>query len=124
MLCGYGAELPAAAGVEGLTRGAAREIADAHARDLHLGYDVIAFLDPSPDAVPREIMVRGHRVPALPLDMREGRLPQWLGRLHIVLVLELGRMAWRESFIKGLSVRDGGLDIISLPTGLSINNGE
>jgi undecaprenyl-phosphate galactose phosphotransferase len=104
------------------TRGAARDIADAYGRDLHLGYDVVAFLDPSSDATPREIAVGGHHVPVLPLDMDEGRLPQWLGRPHIVLALELDEMAGRESFIEGLSVRHGDLDIISPLKGLPINN--
>jgi undecaprenyl-phosphate galactose phosphotransferase len=104
------------------TRGAAREIADAYARDLHLGYEIAAFLDPSPDAVPRELAVGGRRVPVLPLDTREGRVPEWLGRPHVVLALELDEMAGRESFIEGLSVRHGDIDIISPLKGLPINN--
>ena len=69
-----------------------------------------------------EIVVDGRRVPVLPLDTRNPRLPDWLGRPHIVLALELDEMAGRESFIESLSFYHGDLDIISPLKGLPINN--
>ncbi len=104
------------------TRGSARDIAEAYGRDLHLGYEVMAFLDPSPDAAAQEIVIDARRIPVLPLDTRNPRLPDWLGRPHIVLALELDEMAGRESFIESLSFYHGDLDIISPLKGLPINN--
>ena len=104
------------------TRGAARDIAEAYARDLHLGYEVMVFLDPTVDAVAREITVGGRRIPVLPVDTRDSRLPAWLGRPHVVLALELDEMAGREAFIEALSFHHGDIDIISPLKGLPINN--
>jgi undecaprenyl-phosphate galactose phosphotransferase len=104
------------------TRASARDIAEAYARDLHLGYEVMAFLDPAPDSVAGEMAVGARRIPVLPLDTREGRLPNWLGRPHVVLALELDEMAGREAFIESLSFHHGDIDIISPLKGLPINN--
>lgn len=104
------------------SRAAARDIADAYARDLHFGYEVRAFLDPTPGAAARETEVAGRRLPVLPLDPGAARLPEWLGRPHVVVALELDEMQGREGLIERLSLRHGDIDIISPLRGLPINN--
>ena len=104
------------------SRASAREIADAYARDLHLGYEVRAFLDPTPGAPAREVEIAGRRLPVLPLDPAAARLPEWLGRPHVVIALELDEMPGREGLIERLSLRHGDIDVISPLRGLPINN--
>jgi undecaprenyl-phosphate galactose phosphotransferase len=117
------------------TRGGAREIAQAYASDLHLGYEVTAFLDPgapagaagggagaAPAAEGGVIEVAGRRVPVVPLEAGTGRVPGWLGRPHVVVALELDEMPGREGLIERLSLRHGDIDIISPLRGLPINN--
>lgn len=100
----------------------AREIAQAYARDEHLGFQVQAFLDPSPGAQERVAEVAGRRVPVLPLDPAAKALPAWLGRPHLVVALELDEMLGREGLIESLAFHHGDLDVISPLKGLPINN--
>jgi undecaprenyl-phosphate galactose phosphotransferase len=108
---------------------AALEIAAAlGARGDHLGYRVEAFLDPDadPDGPPRALPVGGRAVPVLPLDPRARELPgwlaAWLGRPHVVVALELDRLAGREALVEALSLRHGDIDVVSPLRGLPINN--
>ncbi len=101
----------------------AMETAAAYLRDTHLGYDVIAFIDP--EAKPsswRELGVGTKQVPVQPLDPDSQLLPSWLGRPHIVVALELSELPAREELIEKLSLYHGDLDIISPVRGLPINN--
>jgi len=130
------------------TRAGAREIAEAYASDLHLGYEVAAFLDPGPPAAGEApagsgeaaaaaaapggacIEVAGRRVPVLPLEAGAGPgraaaapgVPGWLGRPHVVVALELDELAGREGLVERLSLRHGDIDVISPLRGLPINN--
>jgi len=101
----------------------AMETAAAYLRVTHLGYDVIAFIDP--EAKPsswRELAVGAKQVSVQPLDPDSLLLPSWLGRPHIVVALELSELPAREALIEKLSLYHGDLDIISPVRGLPINN--
>lgn len=101
----------------------ALETAEAYVRDSHLGYEVVAFIDP--DANPsswREIAIGERKLPVQPLDPHSRLLPAWLGRPHVVIALELGELPAREALIEKLSLDHGDLDIISPMRGLPINN--
>lgn len=101
----------------------AMETATAYLRDPHLGYDVIAFIDP--EARPsswRELTIGSKQVSVQPLDPDSRLLPSWLGRPHIVVALELSELPAREALIEKLSLYHGDLDIISPVRGLPINN--
>ena len=101
----------------------AREIAAAYdARNNHLGYQVQAFLDPSPGARERTLSVAGRAIPVVPLDEGARELPGWLGQPHLVVALELDEMLGREGLIESLSFHHGDIDVISPLKGLPINN--
>jgi undecaprenyl-phosphate galactose phosphotransferase len=101
----------------------ALETADAYVRDTHLGYDVIAFIDPDVSSSNwREFTIGERQLPVHPLDAESHLLPGWLGRPHIVVALELGELPSCESLIERLSLYYGDLDIISPMRGLPINN--
>lgn len=101
----------------------ALETADAYVRDSHLGYDVVAFIDPdAPPASWRELAIGGRHLPVQPLDQASRMLPAWLGRPHVVVALELSELPAREELIEKLSLYHGDLDIISPMRGLPINN--
>ena len=100
----------------------ALEAAQAFAHDAHLGYEVIAFVDPSGRADgPSHIEFGGRAVPVEPIDPGALELPGWFGRPHVVVALELDEMASREAFIENLSLRHGDIDIITPLRGLPIN---
>jgi undecaprenyl-phosphate galactose phosphotransferase len=101
----------------------AREIAEAYARDIHLGYEVLAFLDPSaaPDEE-RAVTVGNRRIPVVPIDPNSKELPGWLGQPHVVVALELDEVLGREALIENLSFYHGDIDVISPLRGLPINN--
>lgn len=101
----------------------AMETAEAYLRDAHLGYDVIAFIDPEARLSSwRELAIGSKQVPVQPLDPELLLLPAWLGRPHIVVALELSELPAREGLIEKLSLYHGDLDIISPVRGLPINN--
>jgi undecaprenyl-phosphate galactose phosphotransferase len=101
----------------------AREIAQAYdARNNHLGYQVQAFLDPSPGAAERALEVAGRVIPVLPLDPGAKALPGWLGQPHLVVALELDEMLGCPGLIESLSFHHGDIDVISPLKGLPINN--
>ena len=104
----------------------AREIAEAYAREGHLGYEVVAFLDPGaalePDEPLPDLSISGRTVPVIPLDTSRGVLPEWLGQPHVVVALDLDEMLGRETFIETLSFYHGDIDVISPLKGLPINN--
>ena len=101
----------------------ARETAEAYVRDVHLGYDVIAFVDPTASVdIDNSMNIAGHSIPIRSLDPSTGLLPPWMGRPHIVVSLELDEIPGRESLIETLSLIHGDLDIISPVRGLPINN--
>jgi undecaprenyl-phosphate galactose phosphotransferase len=107
------------------TGASAREIAEAYARESHLGYEVVAFLEPSaalePEPLP-DLGIAGRAVPVIPLDTSRGVLPEWLGKPHVVVALDLDEMLGRETFIETLSFYHGDIDVISPLKGLPINN--
>ena len=101
----------------------ALEAANAYASDSHLGYDVVAFIDP--DAPPwssRELTIGKKRLPVQPLDPDSRMLPAWLGRPHVVAALEFGELTAGNELIKKLSLYHGDLDIISPIHGMPIHN--
>ena len=101
----------------------ALETADAYMRDDHLGYDVVAFIDPdAPPASWRELAIGTRQLTVQPLDPESRLLPAWLGRPHVVVALELSELPAREELIEKLSLCHGDLDIISPMRGLPINN--
>ena len=101
----------------------ARETAEAYARDPHLGYEVIAFVDPASDPDDwQEIDLLGRKVPVLPLEPGAPTLPPWLGRPHVVVSLELDELPGREGLIEKLSLYHGDIDVISPVRGLPISN--
>ena len=118
----------------------ARETAEAYLRDVHLGYDLIAFVDPASadptadadssarpsaydeEAFERRIDVGGRSIPIQPLDPADGMLPAWFGRPHVVVALELDEIAAREGLIEKLSLYHGDIDVISPVRGLPISN--
>lgn len=101
----------------------AREIAAAYTRNIHLGHDVIAFLDPtSRTNEERSIVIDGHTIPVAPLDGETKELPGWLGQPHVVVALELDEMLGREALVENLSFYHGDIDVISPLKGLPINN--
>jgi undecaprenyl-phosphate galactose phosphotransferase len=88
----------------------------------HLGFEIVAFIDPSGRADgPTSLELDGREVPVEPLEPGALALPAWLGRPHVVVALELDQMAGREAFIESLSLRHGDLDIITPLRGLPIN---
>jgi len=101
----------------------ALETAEAYVRDTHLGYEVIAFIDPDAASSSwRELAIGERQMPVHPLDPTSHLLPAWLGRPHVVIALELGELPAREALIEQLSLHHGDLDIISPMRGLPINN--
>jgi undecaprenyl-phosphate galactose phosphotransferase len=100
----------------------ALEAAEALAGSNHLGYEIVAFIDPSGgQAGPAQLELDGRQVPIEPIEADARALPAWLGRPHVVVALELDEMAGREAFIENLSLRHGDLDIITPLRGLPIN---
>jgi undecaprenyl-phosphate galactose phosphotransferase len=100
----------------------AMEAALGLACDDHLGYEIIAFIDPSGRGDgPAQLDFEGRQVPVAPIDATAQTLPEWLGRPHVVVALELDEMAGREAFIENLSLRYGDIDIITPLRGLPIN---
>lgn len=101
----------------------ALETADAYLRDTHLGYEVIAFIDPDTTSESwHELTIGERHLPVQSLDPGTNLLPAWLGRPHVVVALELGELPAREELIEKLSLYHGDLDIISPIRGLPINN--
>lgn len=88
----------------------------------HLGYEIVAFIDPCgrADGPPR-LEVGGRSVPVEPIDANARTLPGWLGRPHVIVALELDEMASREAFIENLSLRYGDIDVVTPLRGLPIN---
>jgi undecaprenyl-phosphate galactose phosphotransferase len=103
----------------------ALEAANAYASDSHLGYDVVAFIDP--DAPPwssRELVISKKRLPVQPLDPNSRMLPAWLGRPHVVIALELDELMALGTLIENLASEYSNLDIIPPIRGLPIHNAE
>jgi len=100
------------------------ETAEAHIRNAHLGYDVIALIDPTAasDEHWDQVRVAGRDVPVRPLDASSPTLPTWLGQPHVVVALELHQIPQHEHLIEKLSLYHGDIDIISPVRGLPINN--
>ena len=101
----------------------ALETAEAYRRDPHLGYEVVAFVDP--DASPsswRQLRIADRQIPVQPLEAGALALPDWLGQPHVVVALELHELPEREALIEKLSLDHGDLDIISPMRGLPISN--
>jgi undecaprenyl-phosphate galactose phosphotransferase len=98
------------------------DAAEAFAHDDHLGYQILAFLDPSGKAAgSSKVELDGRTVPIEPIDTRSHLLPAWLGNPHVIVALELDEIAGRESFIESISLHHGDIDVISPLRGLPIN---
>ena len=102
----------------------ALETAEAYVDNVQLGFDVIALVDPTaaPNEDWRSVDIGGREMPVRPLDDSPAMLPTWLGRLHVVVALELDQIPEHGSFIEKLSLYHGDIDIISPVRGLPINN--
>lgn len=88
----------------------------------HLGYEIVAFIDPSGRSdAPGSLSFAGRAVPVETIDAEARGLPAWLGQPHVVVALELEEMARREAFIESLSLRYGDIDIVTPLRGLPIN---
>jgi undecaprenyl-phosphate galactose phosphotransferase len=100
----------------------ALEAAEALACDNHLGFEIVAFIDPSAAGDgPALLELDGRDVPVEPIEPGALALPAWLGQPHVVIALELDEMAGREALIENLSLRYGDLDIVTPLRGLPIN---
>ncbi|MCB1884170.1 MAG: undecaprenyl-phosphate galactose phosphotransferase WbaP [Geminicoccaceae bacterium] len=99
----------------------ARETASIYAADPHLGYDVVAFIDPWQEA-PARMRVEEREVPVHKLARDDVTLPSWLGRPHVVVALDLNDLPGRETLIEKLSLYHGDIDVISPVRGLPISN--
>lgn len=98
------------------------DAAEAFARDNHLGYEILTFLDPSGKAAgATRVEFGGRAVPIEPIDPKSRTLPPWLGDPHVIVALELDEIAGRESFIESISLHHGDIDVISPLRGLPIN---
>ena len=106
------------------TGGLAKETAEAYANDTHLGFDVIAMIDPtsSPASAWGSIEIAGRDLPVRPLDETSIASYTSIGRVHMVVALELDQIPQHESLIEKLSLYFGDIDIISPVRGLPINN--
>ena len=101
----------------------AQEIAEIYSRDNHLGYEVVAFLEPWSGAeMPASVTVDKRSVPVVPLAAEARSLPDWLGQPHVVVALDLDEMQGREGLIENLSFQHGDIDLVSPLKGLPINN--
>lgn len=99
-----------------------RETAQIYAADPHLGYEVMAFIDPWRDEAGEAIEIGDQSIPVHRLDPEAIVLPAWLGRPHIVVALDLDELPGRESLIEKLSLYHGDIDVISPVRGLPISN--
>ena len=97
------------------------ETASIYAADPHLGYDVVAFIDPW-QAAPERMGINGREVPVHKLARDDFTLPSWLGRPHVVVALDLNDLPGRETLIEKLSLYHGDIDVISPVRGLPISN--
>jgi undecaprenyl-phosphate galactose phosphotransferase len=102
----------------------AQDIAEAYSRDNHLGYEVVAFLEPwtGEAELPTSVTVNDRAVPVVPLPGEARSLPDWLGQPHVVVALDLDEMVGREGLIENLSFQHGDIDLVSPLKGLPINN--
>ena len=76
----------------------------------HLGYEIVAFIDPSGRGdPPGSLALAGRAIPVESIGPEARGLPTWLGQPHVVVALELEEMARREAFIESLSLRYGGI---------------
>ncbi|MEO1144087.1 MAG: undecaprenyl-phosphate galactose phosphotransferase WbaP [Cyanobacteria bacterium J06638_22] len=104
------------------TSASAIEAAHQFAVSNHLGYDIVAFLDPCGNRKGLEHLdVCGRDVPVEGIDPSKDELPAWLGHPHVIVALELDEMAGRETLIENLSLHHGDIDIVSPLRGLPIN---
>ena len=106
------------------TGGLARETAEAYANDTHLGFDVIAMIDPTvaADGDWDSLEIAGKELPVRPFDEASIAAYASHDRVHMVVALELDQIPQHESLIEKLSLHYGDIDIISPVRGLPINN--
>ena len=102
----------------------ARETAMAHAGDVHMGYDIVAFVDPemSVEQSDRNLHLSGKDIPVYARDPQTNELPTWLGRPHVIVALEINQIAEQEGLIERISLTHRDIDMISPVRGLPINN--
>lgn len=102
----------------------AKEAACAHLGDVHMGYDVVGFVDPQaqPNRDADELSVAGRELPIWTLDQQTGGLPAWIGSPHVIVALEIDQIAEQERLIERISLTHGDIDMISPVRGLPINN--
>jgi len=102
----------------------ARETAEAYADNAHLGFDVVALIEPdaAPDSEWSQARIGGRLIPVRPLDPSAMSSPSTFGKSHIVVALELDQIPQHESLLEKLSLYHGDIDIISPVRGLPINN--
>lgn len=104
------------------TSASALEAAHQFAVSNHLGYEIVAFLEPCDrHDGPSHLEVCGREVPVERIDSLKDELPAWLGHPHVIVALELDEMSGRETFIENLSLHHGDIDIVSPLRGLPIN---
>jgi undecaprenyl-phosphate galactose phosphotransferase len=100
----------------------ARETAEAYQHDAYLGYDVIAFLVPSPAQQGEErITIRGREIPVFRGAVDE--MLRNLGeRVHLVVALDADDLSGNERLLESLWLGPRSVDIISPLRGLPVSN--
>jgi undecaprenyl-phosphate galactose phosphotransferase len=103
----------------------ARETAKAYQQDSYLGYEVVAFVDPSATGkhdAPASIEVGGRRVPVL-RGFREMTGHDAGGRsAHLIVALDADDLSAHEDLLERLCLGPRSIDIISPLRGLPISN--
>lgn len=103
----------------------ARETAEAYEQDAYLGYEVVAFVDPSSSgttSVPRTIEVCGRKVPVLPGPLNAAALVAAASPAHLVVALDADILPAHEDLLERLCLGPRSIDIISPLRGLPISN--
>lgn len=103
----------------------ARETAEAYLHDPYLGYQIVAFLDPSSGnrAIARpSIEIRGRSVPVLEGPAASALMFESEPRPHIVVALDAEDLAAHEGLLERLCRGPVSIDVISPLRGLPISN--
>ena len=106
----------------------ALDAAAALASEPLLGLDVIAFVSPPRDEAPMDqsaelpswVDADDRRLPVLQPGLVPNLLPEYLGRPHVVVALEMDETARCGDFIEQLSLHYGDVDIVSPVRGLPL----
>jgi undecaprenyl-phosphate galactose phosphotransferase len=102
----------------------ARDAARALLSDALLGYRIDAFVMPTciGDDVPSEVSACGRSWPVVSADLEDGLLPEWFGRPHVTVALEMEEMARSGNLVDKLNFYYGDVDVVSPLRGVPLSN--